>query len=123
MERTALARRIAKGRSEVSALDRRASASALLDAAPWAAQPGPARSHLVPTGVWAAPVSFLAGEFADTLPLISPASTNANRAEKAAFRVAFDAPLSMIARCTASMIALVAYGGSVMMVRLSLIAF
>jgi hypothetical protein len=47
--------------------------------------------------------------FIDGFPITNPASTNANRAEKAALRVALDAPLSMIARWTASMIALQAW--------------
>jgi len=56
-----------------------------------------------PLREWAATPSA-AGEPAEE-SLINPASTNASRAEKAALRVALDAPLSTTARCIASVTA------------------
>jgi hypothetical protein len=53
---------------------------------------------------WVEATPSTAGEPAD-VSLINPASTNASRAEKAALRVALDAPLSTTARCIASVIA------------------
>jgi hypothetical protein len=74
----------------------------------------PATSRLVVTGVSVERVSSRSGGFIVGFPIINPASTNANRAEKAALRVAFDAPLSTIARWTASMIALQAWREKIM---------
>jgi len=57
---------------------------------------------LVLTGV-GAQTSF-AGEAGGVTPITNPASTSASMAEKAALRVALDAPLSKTARWTASTI-------------------
>src|SRR5260370_14976767 len=62
----------------------------------------PMRRSLVLTCVGAR-TSF-AGEPGGVSPIINPASTSANMAEKAALRVALDAPLSRTARWTASTI-------------------
>jgi hypothetical protein len=53
-------------------------------------------------------------EVCDVSAMTSPASTSASNAEKAALRVTLDAPLSMTARWTASMIAGKAWLGIVM---------
>src|SRR5262249_46210401 len=76
---------------------------------------------------WLAPATAvpflpLAGELVEvSSPITNPASTRASKAEKAALRVAFDAPLSMTARWTASTIAAKPWQGIVMVERSSLI--
>jgi hypothetical protein len=81
----------------------------------------PARSRLVAACSWAAPALFPAGEV-DVSPAINPASISASRAENAALRVAFDAPLSMIARWIESRTVAHASRGIVNVERSSLIA-
>src|SRR5260221_613452 len=77
------------------------------------------RRSLVLTGVGAR--TPFAGEPGGVTPIINPASTSASMAEKAALRVALDAPLSRTARWTASMITAKPWSGIVTVDRSSFI--